>query len=783
MKEIVLGCLFIGLATVSFAQQEVTLSGYIKDVTNGEELIGATIFIEELSTGVTANVYGFYSISIPKGTYTIKISYLGYDAYSEQININADKAKNFELKQDAISLKTFVISDKNQTENLENTEMGVIRMDMKSVKKIPALMGENDVLRTVQLLPGVQSGGEANTGFFVRGGNSDQNLILLDDAPVYNPSHLLGIFSAFNSNSIKDLKLYKGGIPAKYGGRLSSLLDIKMKEGNLKKLEGTASISPLSSNLTIEAPIIKDKSSFIVSGRRSYLDLFTKLSADSNLRNSQLYFYDFNAKANYIINENNRIFISGYFGKDVLGLSKNFSTDWGNQTGTIRWNHIFNSDLFLSNTFYASTYKYKLRINDNIENITYDSKIANYGGRSDFTYYLNPKNTIKFGLATARYEIEPGTYRGTNTAPVIVPSNSAWEHATYISNDQKIGNKLAVEYGVRFSLFQNVGKATIFEYDKTNPAIYTVKDSSVYSSGVFNTYTSFEPRMSLRYTLNSFSSIKASYNRTSQFIHQASNATASSPLTVWLPSSPNIKPQFADQYAVGYFRNFLDNMLETSVEAYYKDMRNTIDFRDNAELQLNKYLDGELRFGKSYSYGIEVLVRKNHGKLTGWIGYTWSVTKRKIPEINNGKEFFAPYDRTHDVSVIAIYELNKRTTLSGNWLYSTGPAVTVPTGKYAIQGTEVPVYSDRNTARIPAYHRLDLSMTLKGRTPEEKGPRKNGKDRWKIASEWTFSIMNVYYRKNPYTIRFNENESTGRTEASKTYFFPILPSVAYSIKF
>lgn len=755
--------------------EKATLSGYIKDADSGESLIGATVYIESLQLGVTSNLYGFYSLSVPKGKYKVTIRYIGYVSYTEEISIESDLVKEVEMKPNSVQMETVTISSERVDKNIKSTEMGVIKMDIKTIKKLPSFMGENDVLRTVQMLPGVQSGGEATTGFFVRGGNSDQNLILLDDAPVYNPSHLLGIFSVFNPDVIKDLKLYKGGIPAKYGGRLSSLLDIKMKEGNSKKMHGAGSISPLSSKLMLEGPIKKDRSSYIVSGRRSYADVFSLFSKDKEARDSRVYFYDLNAKINYRINDNNRVFLSGYFGDDVLKLGKELGLSWGNRTGTARWNHIFNSKLFMNSIVYMSNYNFNLGIDTDLEGkIKYNSKILDYGGRADFTYYLNGLNTIRFGLSSTFYEVHPGKFTGDGFTDINIPKSHAREFAGYVSNNQTINEKLAIDYGIRYSLFQNIGKATVYKFDKTNPLVHEVKDTITHSKGkVFNDYGNLEPRISLRYKLNKQNSIKASYNRTTQYLHQASNSTAASPLTVWVTSSPNIKPQIADQYAVGYFRNVYKNVFEVSTEVYYKDMKNTIDFRDNANLILNELLEGELRVGKSYSYGLELLVRKNTGKLTGWVGYTWSRTRRKIPEINNGKEFFAPYDRTHDISVVAVYELNKRITLSTNWLYATGSAISIPTGKYSFQGEQVNVFSDRNSARIPSFHRWDISLTLK---TKEKPKRK-------YQSEWSFSVLNTYFRKNTYRIHFEKNEDTGDSEAIKTYFFPILPSVTYNIKF
>jgi hypothetical protein len=771
-----------------FGQEKFTISGTLKDKADGEALIGATIFVDEIKSGTVTNIYGFYSLTLPKGIYNVTISYIGYTPVKQQIDLDQDMKLSMELQNSSVAIETFEVTAEKEQQNVEETEMSTVTLKMEKVKKMPALFGEVDILKTIQLLPGVQSGGEGTTGFFVRGGSSDQNLILLDEAPVYNPSHFLGFFSVFNQDAIKDLQIYKGGIPARYGGRLSSLLDIHMKEGNSKKMSVSGGLGLISSRLTVEGPIKKEKSSFIVSARRTYADMFLKLSSDENLRSNQLYFYDLNAKVNYQVNENNRLYLSGYFGRDVFKFSEEFAMNWGNATGTLRWNHLFSNKLFSNFTLIYSNFDYNLGVPEGTEAFNWTSKIIDKNVKADFSYYANPKNTIRFGLGTIHHTFKPGEIESLSDESIfndfILPDKYAFEHAAYISNQQDISRRIRVHYGLRASLFQNVGVDTSYTFDTTNPDVYTVQDTLTNQSGVFNNYFNLEPRLSVRFLLNEKSSIKATYNRMTQYLHQANNSTSSSPLSIWFPSSRLVQPQLADQVALGYFRNFKDNTFETSLEIYYKKMDNAIDFRDHAELLLNKYLEGELRFGDAYSYGAELLLKKQKGQFTGWIGYTYSETKREVPEINNGDAYYAPYDRTHDISVVASYDLNERINISSNWVFATGQAITVPTGRFEYKGNVVPVFSDRNAERMPAFHRFDLSVTLYGKKWDEKPPKKNGKERWKYESNWNFSVYNVYRRQNAFSIVFRQNEDQPEvTEAHMIYFFEIIPSISYNFKF
>lgn len=759
-----------------FAQDKFTLSGYIRDADNSESLIGANVQVPQLGTGTSSNEYGFYSLTLPAGNYTIVISYLGYDNKTKQVKLNSNQQLNLELEPETNEIEEVVVSSKRENENVEQIEMSQVKLQMQQIKRMPALLGEVDIIKAIQLLPGVQTVGEGGSGFYVRGGAVDQNLILLDEAPVYNSAHLLGFFSVFNSDAIKDVQLYKGGIPANYGGRLSSVLDIRMRDGNKKRISGRGGIGTISSRLTVEGPLLGENSSFVVSGRRTYADLFLKLSSDSLLRQSQLYFYDLNVKMNFQTSEKDRIFLSGYFGRDVFSDAGQFGFNWGNTTATARWNHVYNNKLFSNLTFYYSDYRYFLGENGGVEGFEWTSRLKDLSLKLDYTYFLNPNNKLRFGLQSIQHDIQPGHAKGTGAESIFnelkLDTDRSYEHAAYISNEQKFGDRLSLLYGLRFSMFQNVGEATVYQFDDE----FALADSTKYAAGdIYQSYTNWEPRLGLRYRLGANSSIKVSYNRMAQYLHLASNTTSSSPLDVWFSSSPNVKPQTADQVALGYFWNLNSKGIEASVEGYYKKMNNSIDFRDHAELLLNRYLEGELRFGEARSYGLELLLKKQSGRLQGWISYTLARSERKVAEINNGEYYPTKYDKTHDIAVVLSYDLKERLNIAANWVYGTGAAVTLPTGRYEYFGQIVPVYSDRNGERMPAYHRLDIAATLKA------------KRRWfknRLEREWVFSIYNVYNRHNAYSLNFVQDEDNPQiTKAQKTYLFGIIPSVTANFKF
>jgi hypothetical protein len=773
-RLLILSTLLFSFFTLS-AQEKVTISGYIKDATTGEAQIGATVVVKELKSGTTANLYGFYSLTLPKGNYTLVFSYLGFTSLTKEISLQDNQKFNAELHPRKTELSEVVITGERETENVEKVEMSTINLKMETINKIPALMGEVDIIKAIQLLPGVQTGGEGSTGFFVRGGGVDQNLILLDEAPVYNAAHLMGFFSVFNQDAIKDVQLFKGGIPSQYGGRLSSILDVRMKEGNSKRMVVSGGVGTLSSRLTLEGPVIKNKSSFIISARRNYADIFLRLSPNEDLKNNRLYFYDLNGKWNYIIDDRNRVYLSAYTGRDRFRIGDFFGMSWGNKTLTGRWNHLFSERLFSNLTAVYSNFDYNLGIPEGFQAFNWKSSIIDLSLKNDYTWYLNTSNTLNFGFISTYHTFKPAEVTGLGDETIIndfkLPDNYALEHAVYIGNTQKISERVEAQYGIRYSLFQNIGSATVYQYDNNYDTTGTIN----YASGeIFNDYGGFEPRLGIRYLLNDVSSLKASYNRMRQYVHLASNSTNASPIDVWIPSSPNVKPQIADQVAAGYFRNFHNNMFETSVELYYKEMQNQIDYVDHARILFNPLLEGELRSGKATAYGSEFFIRKNTGKLTGWISYTLSRVRRTIPEINRGEPYRANYDRPHNLSIVLSYDLNKRVNLSTNWVYYTGAPVTAPTGRFEYMGMVAPVFSDRNAARLPDYHRLDLSATINSKPKEGK----------RFEGTWVFSIYNAYYRKNAFTINFQQNkEDPTKTEAVKVYFFAIIPAVAYNFRF
>jgi hypothetical protein len=776
MKKLLIVLVMLISTVAVQAQEKYTVSGYVKDGETGEELLNATVLVKEISKGVVTNLYGFYSLTLPKGNYTLVYSFVGYESMTKTIDLTADVRIDMEVVTTSEKLEDFVITDKAKNENVESIEMSTVNMKMETIKKIPAFMGEVDIIKAIQMLPGVQTVGEGGSGFYVRGGGVDQNLIMLDEATVYNASHLMGFFSVFNPDVIKDLQLYKGGIPAEYGGRLSSVLDIRMKDGNSKKFSATGGVGTISSRLTLEAPIKKDVGSFIVAGRRTYADIFLNFAKDTNIQKSKLYFYDLNAKANYKLNDNNRVYLSGYFGRDVFGFSDLFDMNWGNSTATLRWNHVYNNKLFSNLTLLYSNFDYHLGSNQGSEAFSWESNIKDYTAKLDYDYFANLNNTVKFGVHSTYHKFDPGIIKGEGDESIFnelkMPATNAIESAGYISNEQKFGKKFSAIYGLRYSLFQNIGKSTVYTFDDQ----YVLQDTLNYDKGeIYQTYGGLEPRLGMKLSLDSVSSIKASYNRTRQYVHLASNSTSASPLDIWFPSSPNVKPQTADQVALGYFRNFKDNAYEASVELYYKKMDNAIDFKDHAQLLLNPYLEGELRFGDAYAYGAEFLVKKQEGRFTGWISYTLARTEKEISAINNGNRYPAKYDKTHDIAIIGSYDLSDRVSLSANWIFATGSAVTMPTGRFEYFGTVVPVYSDRNAERLPSYHRLDLAVTVKG---------KKKKEDQRLTGDWVFSVYNAYNRHNAFSINFKESpDNPAVTIAEKTYLFGIIPAITYNFKF
>ena len=777
------------MLSLSIAQStintHVTLSGYITDAESGEALIQATVVIPEVGKGTYTNEYGFYSLTLPPAIYQIRISYVGFATIDQELDLSRSISLNFELQNEGIKLEEVVISAEAEDDHVTQVEMSTIKLNILDIKRMPQFLGEVDIIRSIQLLPGVTTVGEGATGFNVRGGNVDQNLLLLDESPVYNSSHLLGFFSVFNADAIKDVKLYKGGMPANYGGRLSSVMDVRQKEGNNKRFSSEGGIGLLSSRLLLEAPIVKDKGSFMVAGRRSYMDLFLKLSNDSTINSNTLFFYDLNTKVNYRLGEKDRIYLSGYFGNDVFGFQDLFKFQWGNTSASLRWNHLFSDKLFSNFTLIYSNYTYQIGIpegsNSGTDPFDWTSNIINYNFKADFGYFINPTNTLDFGLSVLKYRFEPGDVNFLGTNPNFDDFKLAYEYAVesaaYFSHEMKIGDQLTLQFGLRYSLFQNIGEGVVYQYEEGLPKNEsTIVDTLTYGNGeIIQAYGGLEPRLSANLRLSGQSSMKISYNRTRQYIQLISNTTSATPIDVWKPSGPHIKPAIADQVAVGYFRNFKNNMYETSLELYYKRFQDLVDYKDGAQLLFNPTLETELLSGKGRAYGLELFIRKQKGKLSGWLSYTLARTERQVEGINNGEFYPANYDKLHDISLVTIYNLNKRWDISANFAFMTGRPITYPDARYTYNGLVIPNYSNRNGARTPAYHRLDISATLSPKHKENK--------RWE--GSWNFGAYNVYARRNPYSIFFRQNADNPQiTEAVRlSVFATVIPSVTYNFKF
>lgn len=767
---LIVGVLFLGNL---WSQDKATFSGTIKDAASGEELIGATIKLKDQAIGTSTNEYGFFSITLPVGNYTFVISSIDYDKQELSIDLSSSVQREIQMKpsKESTQIEEVIVAAERPDANVKDPIMGVERLDPKDLAKIPVIFGEKDLIKTMQLLPGVKNAGEGGSGFYVRGGSADQNLILLDEAPVYNASHLLGFFSTFNSDAIKDATLYKGNQPSNYGGRLSSVLDIKMNEGNSKRFNVSGGLGLISSKLNVEGPIVKDKASFLVTGRRTYADVFLKATED--FKDNKLYFYDLNAKLNYRINQKNRLFLSGYFGRDKLGLGDIFGIDWGNTTGTLRWNHIVNDRLFSNTSFIYSKYDYKINISGGDIDFSIRSQIQDLNLKQEFQYFLNTRNKIKFGANVIRHSITPGQVDANSASGInakkIKPTNT-FETAVFVSNDWTVNEKLIVNYGLRGSLLTVLGSGDeMYTYNPDG----SVATTETYSKGkVLKNYFNIEPRASFSWEYLKGQSIKGAYSRNTQNIHQVSNATSGSPTDVWLSSSLNTKPGISDQVALGWFKNFLDNKLEFNTEVYYKVMQNQLDYRNGANEQANEKLEGEILAGDGRAYGVELMLRKKSGKFTGWVGYTLSKTERQIDGINDNNWYLAKQDRTHDISVVGIYDFNAKWSVSALFVFYTGNAVTFPSGKYQVDGESYFIYTERNGYRMPNYHRLDLAVTW------------NIKNTAKFESSLNLSIYNVYARENAYSITFRTNENDpNKTEAVQTTLFKLVPAITYNFKF
>ncbi len=776
------------LFSFSFLQaQEYTISGYVRDIENGETLIGSFVFLSENGASTITNEYGFYSLTVEKGNYTLNGTYLGYKDNIIPISLSENRTIDIDLTPDANTLDEVVVTAEEVDRNVRSLQMSVNKLDIKTLQKLPTLLGETEILRGIQLLPGVTSVGEGAAGFNVRGGSIDQNLVLLDEAPVYNSSHLFGFFSVFNPDAVKDVKLYKGGIPARFGGRLSSILDVRMKEGNNKQLEVKGGVGTIFSRLSVEAPIVKDKSSFIVAGRRSYIDVLAAPFLDDDTGNPVLNFYDLTLKTNYKFSDKDQIFLSGYFGRDNFGFGESAGFSWGNQTGTFRWNHLFSDKLFANLTTYFSNYDYQINFGDTDED-TFDwsANIKNYSIKPEFSWFIRPQNILRFGGQTIYYIFEPANAISVSdkvTTDISTSTQFSLESNIFVENEVTLFDKLQMNYGLRLSHFAYLGARNVYNFgDAPKGELKPLNSITVAGDGeVIEDYINLEPRLSLKVDLNKKSSFKASYNRTAQYIHLLSNTTASTPVDIWTPATNNIKPAMADQVAAGYFRNFKDNTYEFSGELYYKKMDNLIDYIDGADLILNEFVEGQILEGKGRAYGAELMFKKTEGRFSGWLSYTLARSERLVEGINNDKWYPSRFDQTHNLSLTTFYELSDRLTLSANFVYNTGTPTTFANSGFYQQGYFIPNndFNERNNVRIPDYHRLDLSLTI---------DPKPGKRKWK--GQWVFGIYNIYSRRNPFSIYFRQNPErvdpgqAVNTEAIKlSVIGNFIPSISYNFTF
>lgn len=785
MKKFFFLLLSFFICLAAYNQSRFTISGYIRDSTTGESLIGASILINNSTKGINANQYGFYSITLPQKNYKISVSHIAYQSLTFDLALNKDTVININLSPGIALSQEVVVVGRRRESNVKAAQMGKVTLPIEQIKSIPAFLGEIDLLKTIQLLPGIRNAGEASAGIYVRGGGPDQNLIMLDDAVVYNSGHLFGFFSIFNADAIKNVTLIKGGMPAQYGGRLSSVLDISMKEGNNQKMQVDGGIGLIASRLSIQAPIKKDKASFIVSARRTYIDAITKpfVKESSQFYGSGYYFYDLNAKINYRFSDKDRIYLSGYFGRDVFDFSNSkqslkVNIPWGNATGTFRWNHIFNKKLFANTTAVYNDYNFTFRASQDNFLVQLSSGIRDIGVKQDFDFYPSSKHKIKFGGYYTFHKFIPSIVNGKQDSVVFNPLNAqvkyAHEWAGYVQDEWDISDKINVNAGLRYSLFQQVGKYKRYVTD----AFGNRTDSMVYKAGQpVKTYAGPEPRLTFRYSINDVSSVKASVTRNLQYIHLVSNAGTTLPTDIWVPSSYKVSPQKSWLYAFGYFRNFDNNAYETSVEMYYKKMQNQIEYREGFTPNTLNDAEDDFVFGRGYSYGAELFVNKVKGRLTGWVGYTLSWTWRKFDELNSGNKFPAKYDRRHDLSVAGTYKLNEKWKFSGAFVYATGNAATLPQRFYIVGGVLSQEYSNINQYRLPSYHRIDLSAILSPRNKKQR----------KVKSEWVFSVYNIYSRQNPYFIYFDQSGSpyngTLQIQAKQVSIFPIIPAVTWNFKF
>ncbi len=799
LKQVIVLVINVLYSVVSLGQDKFTISGYIKEASSGEAMIGAAVYVSELQKGSIANQYGFYSITLPAGEYNIRYSFIGFNDHNEKVNLDKDIRLNVELSEDALEIEEVVIEGE-KSKNTEGTQMGTVKLKMASVRKIPAFLGEVDIMKTIQFLPGVSSAGEGNTGFYVRGGGPDQNLILLDEATVYNASHLFGFFSVFNGDAVKDVKLIKGGMPANYGGRLASVLDITMKEGNNKEYHAQGGIGVISSRLTFEGPIVKNKSSFILTGRRTYIDVLTKpfISETNEFYGSGYYFYDFNAKVNWQLSDKDRLYLSGYFGRDVFSYNNaksNFKVNipWGNATGSLRWNHLFGDKLFLNTTLVYSEYDFEFGAQFSQFESKLKSGIRDWNLKADFNYFPSVRHTVKFGVQGIQHKFTPSSMSAksgdTEFDAGEIQHVYGNEFGIYALDEWDITERIKINGGFRLSIFQHIGPFTRFIKNDKDQTTSEIKYDPLKP---IKTYIGPEPRISARFKVDKQSSLKLGVTHNYQFVHLSTLDGVSLPTDVWFPSTDKVKPQIGTQYALGYFRNFKEETYESSVEIYYKDLQNLIEYKEGSQPSdnINDNVDNYLTFGTGYSYGAEFFFKKRLGDLTGWVGYTWSKTFRKFPEINEGREFSAKFDRRHDLSVIATYDLTKRWSFGAAFVYATGSSLTLPIARYYFENNIITEFGDRNWFRMPAYHRADISVTYNGKeytTVVDPDTGKETKKKKRFVHGFNFSIYNVYNRANPYFIYLedegNLTQGTLDLAAFQVSLFPILPSITWNFKF
>jgi hypothetical protein len=769
------------LAFGTVTAQNITLSGTVSDAKSGELLPGVNVYVAKKRTGTVTDASGRYELQLREGEYTIIFSFMGYTRREIILNITGNRQLNVALERDGINLTEVIISAEASNRNVERAEMSTVTIDIENIRNLPAFLGEVDVLRAIQLLPGVQSAGDGNTGFFVRGGNADQNLVLIDDAIVYNASHLFNFFSVFNADALNDVKLYKGGISPSYGGRLSSVLDVRMKDGDFESYNVVGGIGLVSSRLALDGPIQQGRSAFMISGRRTYADFFLKLSPDELQRDSRLYFYDLNGRMNYVINNRNRIYLSGYYGTDITKFGDLFSFDWGNLTSSLRWNSIMSDRLMADFSLLYSNYQFNITGDIGPASFRWNSMLHSTSLKADFSYRMNPENRLIFGAQSIHHNLNPGNIsagiEGATITSINLSSSNGIESGIYIGNEQTLAdNDLVLTYGVRLSHYQVIGPGKQYSYERNDPLPWQVTDTISLQRGEFyQSFPSFEPRVNFRYKFNDANSVKGSYHRMTQYIQQAQSAQSIAPYDVWYAASNNIPPQYADQFALGYFRNFLSDRLETSVEIYYKKMRNISDIVDNGDILGNEFLEGQLRTGNGYAYGAELLLQKSIGTLTGFVGYTWAKTRRNIMGINENKPYFAPNDRRNDLSLSGNYSLNRSWTFGVNFIYATGTAFTMPLGKMRYQQAYAPIFGERNAGRLPEYHRLDISATwFPGAAKRER----------RFTNSWNFSLFNAYGRVNPISVSFAEDEEQPGVPRTSFFYIPgPIPAITWNFNF